>query len=174
MEQFEKFDKWISNAKRRAKDYELVYPYNDTYIMTMEDCVEDICNLEILIWENGKLNFQYSWSKGEKLQDKEKIMFVSKKQKKMMLCVKDKNLYSFGNGVDKKREENQEIFIYRKGTETSSLIFASSQRGKIEQLNDIHLDENRIDATEIVIKQMVKDLALKQKEEEDATYEEKC
>jgi hypothetical protein len=118
MELLNKFDKWISNAKRRAKDYELVYPYNDMYIMTMEDCVEDICNLEILIWENGKLNFQYSWSKGEKLQYKEKVVFVSKKQKKMLLCVKDKKLYSFGNNDEKKQDENQEIFIYRKGTET--------------------------------------------------------
>lgn len=174
MELLKKFDKWISNARRRAKDFELVYPNKDTYIMTMEDCVENVCDLEILIWENGKLNFQYCWSEGRDLKNKEKVVFITKKQKKMMLCVEDKKLYSFGIDDAKKQDENLEILIYRKGTETYSLIFASSQTGKIEQINEIYLDENRIDATEIVIKQMVKELTLKQKEEGNVTYEEKC
>lgn len=169
----ERFRKWVNNARRGDKDYELTYPNDDVYKMITDDYWEDVLNLEILIWENGKLNFCYSWSK-KGVQDKKKVMFVTKKQKKMMICVEDTEVYSFGNNDEKKQDENQEIFIYRKGTETSSLIFASSQTGKIEQHNDIYLDENRIDATEIVIKQMVKDLSLKQKEKEDVTYEEKC
>lgn len=167
------FQKWISNARRKGKDYELLYPNEDAYKMLTEDFWEDVCNLQILIWENGKLNYQYSWSKGEGLQDKEKVVFVTKKQKKMMLCVEDKMLYSFGND-DKKQDGNQEIFIYRKGTETYSLIFASSQTGKIEQLNEIIVNENKVYATEIVLKQMIKEVVSKQQNGEDMKYEKKC
>ena len=162
MEKEKKFTNWLEKARKGDKDYEMVYRCKDTYVITSESDMEMISTLVMFIWENGKLNFHYSWTVGEKLEEKENVTFIIKKDKKLMLCLDNKEIYSFEN--NKENDENQKILICWKSDFASTLIFASNQAKEIESLVSINSRENQTNAIEIIVNQLAKDLMDKQNE----------
>lgn len=160
MQKEEKFSNWFDKARKGEKGYDMMYRCKDTYIITSERDMEMITTLVLFVWEDKKLKFHYSWTVGQELEEKENVIFIIKKDKKLMLCLDNKEIYSFEN--KKENAGNEKVMIYWKSDFVSTLVFASNQAKEVESVVSINSRDNEISAIEIVVNQIAKGLLDKQ------------
>ena len=129
--------KWIDKITSHQKKYSGIMNTKDHgYVYLSEYGVEEISNLCILAWKNGKLFYKYYW-KVDSIEDTRQNLVIGFKGYKKVLFIPEKEqVYTIG--VENEDNEKQAITLFvtfKTSDGGGELIFADYRNKEFKDIN---------------------------------------
>lgn len=128
---------WLDKIKSHQKKYSGILNSKDHgYVYSSEYGVEEISNLCILAWQNGKLFYQYYWNADGIEDTRQNIVIGFKNYKKVLFIPGKEQVYTIGIEKEDNVKQAFTLFVAFKTSDGGGeLIFADYRNKEFKDIN---------------------------------------
>ena len=133
----QKVQEWLNKIKSNQKKYSGVMQTTDHgYVHVSEYGTEDITNLCIMAWQNGKLFYQYYWTADNHEENSKRVVVGLKGSKKVMFITEKLQVYTIGvENEDHAKQAITLIVTFKTSGGGGELIFADYRDKEFKDIN---------------------------------------